>query len=117
MRRQRRNIPSVNVAYNPAMGKYLMCVTDGWPTVATMNSYVLEANAITGPWRMVTYMKDFGQQAYFLNFPSKFMAPDGRHLWLCYSGAFAENWLKGPLEENPPGSRYGMVMQQVQLAP
>jgi hypothetical protein len=46
-----------------------MCVTDGWPTVAKMNSYILEADAITGPWRIVTYLKDFGEQAYFLNFP------------------------------------------------
>ena len=69
-----------------------MCVTDGWPTVAKMNSYILEADAITGPWRMVVYMKDFGEQAYFLNFPSKFISADGRTLWLCYSANFSPGW-------------------------
>ena len=29
--------------------KYLMCVTDGWPGVEDMNSYILEADEITGP--------------------------------------------------------------------
>ena len=38
-----------------------------------MRSYILEADALTGPWRLVTYLKDFGEQAYFLNFPSKFI--------------------------------------------
>ena len=51
--------------------KYLMCITNGWPNVSKMESYILEADAITGPWRLVVYMKDFGEQAYFLNFPSK----------------------------------------------
>ena len=46
-----------------------MCVTDGWPTCAKMNSYILEADALTGPWRLVVYMKDFGEQAYFLELP------------------------------------------------
>ena len=59
--------------YDPALKKYLMCVTDGWPTCAKMNSYILEADELTGPWRLVVYMKDFGEQGYFLNFPSKFI--------------------------------------------
>ncbi len=64
----------VTVTYDAPLKKYLMCVTDGWPTCAKMNSYILEADALTGPWRLVVYMKDFGQQAYFLNFPSKFIS-------------------------------------------
>ena len=30
---------------------------------------------------MVTYLKDFGEQAYFLNFPSQFIRPGGNNLW------------------------------------
>ena len=37
-------------------------------------------------------MKDFGEQAYFVNFPSKFISSDGRTLWLCYSANFAPGW-------------------------
>jgi hypothetical protein len=109
------NCGCVTVTYNAPLKKYLMWVTDGWPTCATMNSYLLEANALTGPWRLISYLKAFGEQAYFLNFPSKFIAPDGRTLWLCYSGNFARGWNGIPIREHPPGSHYGLVLQEVIL--
>ena len=92
-----------------------MCVTDGWPTCAKMNTYILEADEITGPWRLVTYMKDFGEQAYFVNFPSKFISADGRTVWLCYSANFAKDWRGEVMQEKPPGSHYGLVLQQIRL--
>ncbi|MGB2861716.1 MAG: discoidin domain-containing protein, partial [Sedimentisphaerales bacterium] len=95
--------------------KYLMCITDGWPTVAKMNSYILESDKITGPWKLVTYMKEFGEQGYFLNFPSKFISKDGLTLWLCYSGNFSQGWNNIRFKAKPPGSRYGLVLQQVKL--
>ena len=55
---------------------------------AIFNTYLLESDQITGPWKLVTYMKHFGEQAYFVNIPSKFIAADGRTLWLCYSANF-----------------------------
>ncbi|MBN1342769.1 MAG: hypothetical protein JXQ73_08830, partial [Phycisphaerae bacterium] len=109
------NMGCATITYNAPMKKYLMCVTDGWPTVAKMSSYILEADAITGPWRLVVYMKDFGQQAYFLNFPSKFIAKDGRTLWLCYSANFSQGWNGVKLEFNPPGGRYGLCLHEVRL--
>ena len=44
----------VTATWVPGLKKYLMCVTDGWPTVAKMDSYILEADTITGPWRIVS---------------------------------------------------------------
>ena len=105
----------VTATYVPGLKKYLMCVTDGWPTVAKMTSYILEADAITGPWRMVAYMKDFGEQGYFLNFPSKFISGDGRSLWLCYSTNFCGGWNGVRLKVNPPGGRYGLCLHEVRL--
>ncbi|MBN2290994.1 MAG: hypothetical protein JXM70_01130 [Pirellulales bacterium] len=105
----------VTATYVPGLKKYLMCITDGWPTVANMTSYILEADALTGPWRMVTYMKDFGEQAYFLNFPSKFISPDGKTLWLCYSANFCEGWNGIKLRFNPHGGRYGLCLHEVKL--
>lgn len=105
----------VTATYVPPLKKYLMCITDGWPTVAKMDSYILEADTLTGPWRMVTYMKDFGEQAYFLNFPSKFISSDGRSLWLCYSANFSPDWNGVKLEFNPPGGRYGLCLHEVRL--
>jgi hypothetical protein len=109
------NCGCVTMTYNAALKKYLMTVTDGWPTVAKMNSYILESDQITGPWKLVAYLKDFGEQAYFLNFPAKFIAGDGKTLWLCYSGNFATGWNDLEIKSNPPGSAYGLVMQEVIL--
>jgi hypothetical protein len=105
----------VTATYVPGLKKYLMCVTDGWPTCAKMNSYILEADQLTGPWRLIVYMKDFGEQAYFLNFPSKFISADGKHLWLCYSANFAADWNGMKLKFNPPGGRYGLCLHEVRL--
>ncbi|MHC4556929.1 MAG: DUF7402 domain-containing protein [Planctomycetota bacterium] len=109
------NMGCVTITYNAPLKKYLMCVTDGWPTVAKMNSYILESDKITGPWKLVTYMKEFGEQGYFLNFPSKFISEDGHTLWLCYSGNFSQGWNNIRFKAKPPGSRYGLVLQQVKI--
>jgi hypothetical protein len=109
------NMGCATVTYDAPLRKYLMCVTDGWPTCGKMNSYILEADQLTGPWRLVVYMKDFGQQGYFLNFPSKFISADGRTLWLCYSANFAPNWNGIKLKINPPGGRYGLSLHECRL--
>jgi len=105
----------VTATWVPGLKKYLMCVTDGWPTVAKMDSYILEADALTGPWRLVTYLKHFGEQAYFLNVPSKFISPDGRTVWLCYSANFSPGWNGVKLAFNPPGGRYGLCLHELRL--
>jgi len=100
----------VTMTYDAPLKKFLMCVTDGVTTGGTMNTYVLESDRITGPWKMVTYLRKFGEQGYFANFPSKFISADGRTLWLCYAANFF------PHPSNPPGSRYGMCLQEVRLS-
>ena len=108
------NMGCVAMTYNAPLKKYLMCITDAWPTSGRMDSYILESDAITGPFKMVTYMRDFGQQGYFLNIPSKFISEDGRVAWLCYTANFAIG-LDTKIYEDPPGSRYGLVLQEVKL--
>jgi len=106
----------VTITYNAPLGKYLMCVTDGWPTVETMDSYILEADRITGPYRMVCYLEDFGPQAYFVNIPSRFISSDGRTAWLCYSataglrGCAIRRTSASRIARTPtPGSRSGVA--------
>jgi hypothetical protein len=105
----------VTATYNAPLKKYLMCVTDGGNTCAKMHTYILEAERLTGPWRLVTYMQDFGQQAYFVNVPSKFISADGYTAWLCYSANFATDWNNEKILSNPPGSHYGLVLQEIQF--
>ena len=112
------NMGCATVTYDAPLRKYLMCVTNGWPTCGKFSSYILEADAITGPWRMVVYMKHFGEQAYFLNFPAKFIRGDGRSLWLCFSANFTRNpkaWNNLAVEMDPPGGQYGLCLFEVRL--
>ncbi|MDH4271582.1 MAG: hypothetical protein OEW18_06355 [Candidatus Aminicenantes bacterium] len=105
----------VTITYNAPLHKYLMCVTDGWPGVEDMNSYILEADEITGPYRMVTFMNKFGRQGYFLNFPSKFISADGRTAWLAYSANFHKAYFGNRTAADPMGSRYAWTLQEVKL--
>ena len=60
-------------------------------------------------------MKNFGEQAYFVNFPSKFISGDGERMYICYSGNFTKGWPGSELIANPPDSGYGMVLQEIEL--
>jgi len=92
-----------------------MRVTDGRNTVSYMNSYILEQDKLDGDWKLVSYMKNFYEQAYFLYIPSKFISKDGKEAWLLYSGNFSDKRNCLVLKENPPGSYYGMVFQKIQM--
>ena len=68
------------MTYDAPLKKFLMCITDGGNTISKFNTYILESDHITGPWKLVVYMREFGEQAYFVNIPSKFISagrPDG----------------------------------------
>jgi hypothetical protein len=60
-------------------------------------------------------MKDFGEQAYFVNFPSKFISRDGKTLWICFSANFAQGWNGQTLKANLPGATYGICLYEVRL--
>ena len=70
---------------------------------------------MTGPWKVVVYMKDFGEQAYFVNFPSKFISGDGRVAWLSYSANFTNGWIGTQYKAIPEGGGYWWTLQEVRL--
>jgi len=109
------NCGSVTATYIAPLKKYLMCVTDGRNTISRFNTYILEADSLTGPWKLVSYMRSFGEQAYFVNIPSKFIAADGKTMWLCYAANFTNGYLHTKYSANPPGGGYGMTLQEVEL--
>ena len=112
------NCGNASITYNAPLGKYLLAVTDGGNTISKFNTWIAEADQITGPWRLIVYMKHFGEQAYFVNFPSKFISPDGKTAWLCYAANFSNGNPKEWPERHaadPPGSGYGMVLQEIKL--
>jgi len=109
------NMGCVTMTYNASLKKFLMCITDGGNTCSKMNTYILESDKITGRWNLVAYMKNFGEQAYFVNIPSKFISKDGKTAWLLYSGNFAPDWNGQKIKSNPPGSHYGLVLQKIEF--
>ena len=109
------NMGCVTMTYNAPLKKYLMCVLDAMTTLGYANTYILESDQIAGPWRLLTYMKHFGEQAYFVNVPSKFIRGDGRTMWLCYAANFAPSLCNVRLRARPPGGRYGMCLQEVNI--
>lgn len=108
------NMGCVTITYNHPLRKYLMCVTDGGNTISKYNTYILESEDVTGPWKMVAYLKNFGEAAYFVNIPSKFISSDGCTIWLCYSA----NWMDQKNQRYrafPEGSMYAMCLQEIKL--
>ena len=102
----------VTATWNPVLKRFLMSVTNGGESgTGTFDTMILESEKLTGPWRRVTLMGKFGQQAYFANIPSKFICANGRTMWLCY----AANWAAKGVRSDPPGSRYGMCLQEIRL--
>lgn len=106
---------SVTITYNAPLKKYIMCITDGWPTVQSMDTYLLESDSMTGPWKIISYLKDFGPQAYFVNIPSKFISNDGKTAWLCYSANFLYDRDDVKFKGNPEGSNYQLCLQEIKF--
>jgi len=111
----RDHMGCVTMTYDAPLKKFLMCVTDGGNTVSRYHTYILESDRVTGPWKLVTFMENFGEQAYFVNIPSKFISANGRTLWLCFAANFSSGWGGITFQSRPPGSRYGMCLQEVRL--
>ncbi len=110
----------VQVTYDAPLKKYLWFVND--PLEGTggfmpgeypvpYNTYVLESDRLTGPWKLVTYLRMFGEEAYWVNIPSKFISADGRTAWLVYSA----NWAGKRIPEDPLGSKYALCLHEIRL--
>ena len=111
----RDHMGCVTMTYNAPLKKYLMCVTDGGNTAGYFSTYILESDRLTGPFKLVQYLHRFGEQAYFVNIPSKFISTDGKTMWLCYAANFAPTWNGMKIQSKPPGSCYAMCLQEVKL--
>jgi hypothetical protein len=105
----------VTATYNPVLKKYFMFITDGYPTVFRMNTYILESDEVTGPWKLVTFMESFGEQAYNVNMPSKFIGEDGTTAWLVYSANYTNAFMHTAWKSIPDGGGYWLTLQEIKL--
>ena len=101
----------VTITYDAPLKRYLMCVTHGpWPGLGPNDTYILVSDRMTGPWKLVTYLRAFGEEGYFVNIPSKFISKDGYTAWLCYSEPDPPTQPK-----RPAGGRYALCLQEFKL--
>jgi hypothetical protein len=109
------NCGCVTMTYNRVLKKYLMCVTTGTTTVSRYDTYIIESDKIAGPFKLVSYMKNFGEQAYFVNIPSKFIQSDGKTMWMVYSANYTNDFLRHTYKKNPPTSAYGLNIHEIKI--
>jgi hypothetical protein len=105
---------SPSITYDAPLQTYLMWITRPQrppDTTGPLDTMLLESRRISGPWRLVQYLKGFGPQAYFATTPSRFISRDGRTLWLSYSA----NYQPGLPPGDPPGSSYAWVLRKLRL--
>ncbi len=110
-----KHMGSVTITYDAPLKKYLMVVTDGGNTISKFDTYILESSDITGPWKVVVYMKEFGEQGYFVNLPSKFISQDGKTAWLSYSANFTNGPQGSHYRSLPEGGGYWWTLQEIRL--
>jgi len=60
-------------------------------------------------------MHNFGEQAHFVDFPSKFISQDGRTAWLCYATNFTNGYLRTNYRDEPPAGGSGMNLHEIRF--
>lgn len=109
---------SATITYVNQLDAYLMFTsapTDGMNGRGRYDTMVLEADSITGPYRLVHYLKHFGPQAYFVNVPTRFVADDASRMYLSYSANYGNDDDPGGTS-NPEGSGYSWVLREFTLS-
>jgi hypothetical protein len=110
------------ITYFPAIRKYIAVVCAGWPNGggSQRDTWIAEADALWGPWSIVTYWNAFGEGAYYAQIPSKFIKPDGSFV-MFYSGGWAgptpipPELQKDPTLVDHPSSQYTLCAAEFQL--
>lgn len=106
------HLGSEGLTYIPSLNKYILMTARLKESESNLPYNVLvfwESDDIAGPYKMVHYLRDWGPQTYFPNIPAKFIAKDGKSMWL----VVACNYGNHP--SNPPQCRYGFSMHEIAL--
>ena len=116
-----RNMGVVTASYHPAIKKFILCISTAttYPVLTKeFDTYFLESDSLTSGWALFNYNSKFGPEAYFVNYPSKFMAAEvdaegNYHSMLSYSANFAMD--RNGTGGVPIGSGYHWSLQQSRM--
>jgi hypothetical protein len=79
------HLGSEGITWFPALKKFILMscrLKEGEDNLPYNVTTFWESDEITGPYKLVHYMRDWGQQAYFPNIPSQMIGEDGRTAWM-----------------------------------
>ena len=113
---------STTMTYFTGIKKYVMtiCTASDYPTMdgGDFDTWFLESDDVTGPWSVVTYMRNFGPQVYFANHPSKFAAKQANTTSKTFDAflMYSANYDPHTGGQNPPNSAYHMNLQQARFS-
>ena len=109
----KNHLGSDSITYIPKIKKYLLMTARLKDSENNLPYNVLifyEADAITGPYRMVHYLRDWGPQTYFPNVPAKFISADGNKMWLCVACNYSTKTTPKPFQ-----CRYAASFHEIEL--
>lgn len=104
-----------SISYDAPLNRYLLWTSapsDGVNTNGTYDSMLLESSRLTGPYRLVQYLADFGPEAYQLSTTTKFMSADGLTMWLTGDVVYDDS-----VHPDPSGGFYGLTFREITLVP
>ena len=118
-------VGTVTATWHPVLKRFLVAITTPTvlpSTVGPYDTWVLEAASLTASsFKLVAYLPRFGQQAYFVSFPSRFLgtgkgasaSASAREAVMAFSANFACK--TGGCEPNIRGASYGANLLPVRF--
>ena len=105
------NLGGATITYNPGLKKYILVAhhndkTGGYPEHRTI---IMESDVITGPYKTIHYMTNWGPGSYFGNIPAKWISKDGKTAWLVIA---ANCWAQ---PANPAQCKYACSMHEIKF--
>jgi hypothetical protein len=108
------NIGGATITWNPGLKKYILVTHhnahSGIGDVAEEHrTIIMESDKITGPFKTIHYMTNWGPGSYFGNIPAKWISEDGKTAWLVIA---ANCWVE---PANPQQCIYSCSMHEIKF--
>ncbi|WP_282053879.1 DUF7402 domain-containing protein [Maribacter luteus] len=103
------HLGSESITYFPKMNKYILMtcrLKESEENLPYNVTIFWEADEITGPYKIVHYMKDWGAQTYFPNITPQFINDDGTSAWMTVASNYSVQNI------NPHQNRYAASMHE-----
>src|SRR5680860_89435 len=104
------HLGSEGITWFPKLGKYILMscrLKENEDNLGYNITTFWESDNITGPYKIVHYMRDWGKQAYFPNIPAQLINEDGKSAWLTVACNYSAQ------DIDPHQCRYAASMHEI----